>query len=108
MPNPEPNITPLDNPEDTQEDAGKTAAASEIEIDGNLKAGFQIPIGTRKEPIKLERIGLNVAITRIGDKALDRLMLFLDPQESQPAFVTTRDMLNLATPQKVLSTLENG
>ncbi|MEC7641460.1 MAG: hypothetical protein VYC17_04810 [Nitrospinota bacterium] len=101
-------MTPLDNPEDAEEDAGKTAAASETEIDGNLKAEFQIAIGTGKEPIKLDRIDLNVAITRVGDKAPDRLMFFLDPQESQPAFVTIRDMLKLAIPHKVLLTLENG
>ncbi|MFQ5673973.1 MAG: hypothetical protein ACE5G9_12875 [Nitrospinales bacterium] len=95
---------------DTQKLTGRPASepGSETKIDGNIAAGFQITPGAGSEKISLNQLALKIAVTRIGDEALDRMMLFLDPQESQPAFAATRNMLKLASPHKVIVTLENG
>ena len=94
----------------TQQLTGRPASEpdSETKIDGNIAAGFQITPGTGGEKTSLDQLALKIAVTRIGDEALDRMMLFLYPQESQPAFVATRNMLKLASPHKVTVTLENG
>lgn len=87
--------------------AGKPGAGKDAEIDGSLKLGFQLR--TRKSGVmSLDQITSEVAITRIGAETLDRLLLFIDPEESKPAIVDTRAKLELASPHKILLTLENG
>ena len=78
------------------------------EIDGNMQMGIQVAQGTGKERISLDQIFTRVAVTRIGADAFDRALLFLDPEESKPAIVDTRAKLKLASPHKILLTLENG
>ncbi|MBF0620489.1 MAG: hypothetical protein HQL54_01040 [Magnetococcales bacterium] len=54
------------------------------------------------------RTRLDLDITRIGKQALDRLLLFLDPEESNPGLVTARAKLQLANPSKVGIYLSKG
>ncbi|MFQ5451577.1 MAG: AsmA family protein [Nitrospinaceae bacterium] len=85
-----------------------TAEAEESEIDGNMQMGFQVKKGRESEPISIDQIFMKVAVTRIGAETLDRALLFLDPEESKPAIVDTRAKLKLASPHRLLVTLENG
>ena len=39
---------------------------------------------------------------------MDRILLFLDPDESKPSIVDLRSKLKLASPHKVIIGLENG
>ncbi len=77
-------------------------------VDGNMQFGFEITQGTENERITLDQIQLKLAITRIGEEAMDRVLLFLDPEESKPAIVDTRAKLKLANPHKFLLTLDHG
>ncbi|HCG72690.1 MAG TPA: hypothetical protein DE038_05230, partial [Nitrospina sp.] len=70
------------------------------QIDGNMKIVI--------ETVSLDKLLLKIAITRIGTKTLDRLLLFIDPEESKPAIVDTRAKLKLAAPHRVLLSLDNG
>jgi len=70
------------------------------QIDGNMEIAL--------ETVSLGKLRLKIAITRIGTKTLDRLLLFIDPEESKPAIVDTRAKLKLATPHRVLLSLDNG
>ncbi len=76
------------------------------EIDGNLQ--FDLKVQQGSGPLTLDQIFTKVAITRIGAETFDRALLFLDPEESKPAIVDTRAKLKLASPHKLLVTLENG
>ena len=78
------------------------------EIDGNLQFGLKVQQGTGSGALSLDQIFTKVAITRIGADTFDRALLFLDPDESKPAIVDTRAKLKLASPHKLLLTLENG
>ena len=60
------------------------------------------------ESVSLDKLLLKIAITKIGTKTLDRLLLFIDPEESKPAIVDTRAKLKLASPQRVLISLDHG
>jgi hypothetical protein len=60
------------------------------------------------ESVSLDKLLLKIAITKIGTKTLDRLLLFIDPEESKPAIVDTRAKLKLATPHRVLISLDHG
>lgn len=86
----------------------KAAEESESEIDGNLQMGLKVKQGQESEPISIDQIHAKIAITRIGAETLDRLLLFLDPEESKPAIVDTRAKLKLASPHRIIITVENG
>jgi hypothetical protein len=73
-------------------------------IDGNMEITFQV----ETPEVSLDKLFLNIAITKIGTKTLDRLLLFIDPEESKPAIVDTRAKLKLAAPHRVLISLKNG
>ncbi|MEK9629025.1 MAG: hypothetical protein VW455_08385 [Nitrospinota bacterium] len=73
-------------------------------IDGNMDVAFQV----ETEDVSLDNLLLKIAITKIGTQTLDRLLLYLDPEESKPAIADTRAKLKIATPHRVLISLENG
>ena len=85
-----------------------TTKEVDAKIDGNLQMRFKIKTGAEGQPVSLQQLSIRVAITRIGAQTLDRLLLFLDPEESKPAIMDTRAKLKLATPHQVLINLENG
>lgn len=86
----------------------KTTEKTESEIDGNLQLAVKLKQGQASEPISLDQIVVNIAVTRIGAETLDRFLLFLDPEESKPAIVDTRAKLQLASPHRIVITVENG
>ena len=77
-------------------------------IDGNLQVELKIQAGLEGQPVTLDQLSVSIAITRIGAQTLDRLLLFLDPEESKPAIMDTRAKLKLATPHRVKIVLKNG
>lgn len=77
-------------------------------VDGNLQVELRIQTGSEGQPVSLDQLSVKIAITRIGAQTLDRLLLFLDPEESKPAIMDTRAKLKLATPHRVKIVLENG
>jgi len=94
-------------------DAAKLLAVSakkkiDAKVDGNLQVALEIKTGSEDQPVALDQLSVKIAITRIGAQTLDRLLLFLDPEESKPAIMDTRAKLKLATPHRVQITLENG
>ena len=86
----------------------KKAEESESEIDGNMQLRLNVKQGLDSEPLSIDQIYTRFAITRIGAETLDRFLLFLDPEESKPAIVDTRAKLQLASPHRILVTVENG
>jgi hypothetical protein len=86
----------------------KTSEKTASEIDGNMQLGVKLKQGQATEPISLDQIVANIAVTRIGAETLDRFLLFLDPEESKPAIVDTRAKLKLASPHRILINVENG
>jgi hypothetical protein len=77
-------------------------------IDGNLQIELKINTGSANQPVSLDQLSVNIAITRTGTQTLDRLLLYIDPEESKPAIMDTRAKLKLATPHRVEIILENG
>ncbi len=77
------------------------ASARDSEVDGNLKFNFKVNQGSVNQKISLDQIGLELNITHIGKEVLDRILLFIDPEESSPAIVDTRSKLDLAIPQNL-------
>ncbi|MCH8312375.1 MAG: hypothetical protein IID17_05265, partial [Nitrospinae bacterium] len=86
----------------------KTTEKAESEIDGNLQLRVKLKQGRGNKPISLDQISAKIAITRIGAETLDRFLLFLDPEESKPAIVDIRAKLKLASPHRIIVTVENG
>ena len=75
-------------------------------VDGllNLTVGFKGNQGN----IDLGRTQMDLYLTRIGRDALDRLLLFIDPQNSNPSIVGVRSAVQLANPKKVRVTFFKG
>jgi hypothetical protein len=78
------------------------------QVDGNLQVELSINTGSKNQPVSLDQLRVKIAITRIGAQTLDRLLLFIDPEESKPAIMDTRAKLKFATPHQVMISLENG
>ena len=78
-----------------------SASERDAEVDGNLKFNFKVNQGSANQKINLDQIGLELNITHIGKQVLDRILLFIDPEESSPAIVDTRSKLDLAIPQNM-------
>ncbi|MFT4578101.1 MAG: hypothetical protein ACI8PD_000032 [Nitrospinales bacterium] len=78
----------------------------EENIDSKIDGNMEVAVETAE--VSLDKLRLKIAITRIGTKTLDRLLLFIDPEESKPAIVDTRAKLKLAAPHRVLLSLANG
>jgi hypothetical protein len=79
---------------------------NEENVDSQIDGNMEIAVETTE--VSLDKLLLKIAITKIGTKTLDRLLLFIDPEESKPAIVDTRAKLKLATPHRVLISLDNG
>ncbi|QPJ61998.1 MAG: AsmA family protein [Candidatus Nitronauta litoralis] len=84
-----------------------TPSGRDSEIDGNLKFNFKVNQGGGKK-ISLDQIGAEMNITHVGKEALDRILLFLDPEESSPAIVDTRSKLDLAVPTNLHMKVAHG
>jgi hypothetical protein len=76
----------------------------EINIDSKIDGYMEIAL----ESVSLDKLLLKIAITKIGTKALDRLLLFIDPEESKPAIADTRAKLKFAAPHRVMISLDHG
>jgi hypothetical protein len=81
---------------------------ADSKVDGNLQIKLKINTGIADQPVSLDQLNVKIAITRIGAQTLDRLLLFIDPEESKPAIMDTRSKLKLASPHRVMISLENG
>jgi hypothetical protein len=79
---------------------------TEENIDSKIDGNMEIAVETAE--VSLDKLLIKIAITRIGTKTLDRLLLFIDPEESKPAIVDTRAKLKLAAPHRVKISLDNG
>lgn len=78
-------------------DGGNEASA----IDGDVSLELSLAPGDAAEGVDIARIGAAAHLTRIGGKAVDRILAFLDPKESSPAVMNARTLLRYATPAKV-------
>lgn len=58
--------------------------------------------------LDLSRTDLNIFVTHIGPEALDRLLVFLDPEGSNPTLVSARSQIKLANPSRVTIQLVRG
>ena len=54
-----------------------------------------------RDEIDISKIDLAAHLTRIEAKALDKLLLFLDPNESTPSIMSARTVLKFAKPTRV-------
>lgn len=80
----------------------------EAEIDGAINLEVTIKKGEAKKAMDISRIDASVHLSRIGAKAMDRLLLFLDPEESNPGIVNARTILKYATPARVEILAKHG
>ena len=77
---------------------------SEIAATVTLDAMLQDETGA----VDLSRLGCRIDITHIGKEALDRLLVFLDPEGSNPTLSNARAQLKLANPSKVKIEIARG
>ncbi|GJL61084.1 MAG: hypothetical protein NPIRA03_39410 [Nitrospirales bacterium] len=58
--------------------------------------------------VDLSRLECNLHITHIGNEALDRLLVFLDPEGSKPTISNVRAQLKFANPSRVTVEIARG
>ncbi|MBI4666942.1 MAG: hypothetical protein HY751_11110 [Nitrospinae bacterium] len=80
----------------------------EAEVDGVVELGLSVPGGYGLEEPVISRMDTHMVFTRIGAKAFDNLLTFLDPEGRSPQVASARAMLKFATPERVEITARSG
>jgi hypothetical protein len=83
---------------------------SKIIGDSNIAAtiGLTTILQDATGAVDLSRLECSLHITHIGKEALDRLLVFLDPEGSNPTFSNARAQLKLANPSRVTVEVARG
>ena len=83
---------------------------SKIKGDSNIAAtiGLTAILQDATGAVDLSRLDFNLHITHIGKEALDRLLVFLDPEGSNPTLSNARAQLKLANPSRVTVEIARG
>ncbi len=86
------------------EDHLKISGDSLVDTTVNLSVFFQEKTGA----LDLSRTEIHLFLTHIGKEVLDRLLVFLDPEGSNPTLVAARSQVKLANPSQVTIHLARG
>lgn len=70
--------------------------------------GLSVYFDKENGALDVSRTELNLFVTHIGREALDRVLVFLDPQGSNPTMVGARSHIKLANPSQVTIQLTRG
>jgi len=83
---------------------------SKIKGDSNIAAtiGLNTILQDATGAVDLSRLECNIHITHIGKEALDRLLVFLDPEGSNPTLSNVRAQLKFANPSQVTVEVARG
>ena len=73
-----------------------------------MTTGLTVFFNPETGALDLSRTELDLYITHIGKEALDRLLVYLDPEGSRPALVGARAQVRLALPGRVTLQLKRG
>ena len=76
-------------------------------VNGNAVLMVTVSPETKTTDFKLDQIETNLNITHIGENALDQLLIFFDPSESNPSIANLKDKLKLAKPLRINIKLKN-
>ena len=79
--------------------------SSKADISGALYADF--PLTDQLQPM-LENTAVTLEFTRIGSRALERLLYALDPYENNEAIVNQRRFLKNGSPKNIRMEIKNG
>ncbi|VAX18243.1 hypothetical protein MNBD_NITROSPINAE01-1515 [hydrothermal vent metagenome] len=80
----------------------------ESEVDGSLSIEISFEGDDNVKEIDIYGINAFLSLSRIGTKAIDRLLKFFDPKESSPAVASARTVLKFAKPSKVDIAIKRG
>ena len=74
----------------------------------DLTTGLTVFFNPETGALDLSRTELDLYITHIGKEALDRLLVYLDPEGNRPALVGARAQVRLALPGRVTLQMKRG
>ena len=74
----------------------------------DLTTGLTVFFKPETGALDLSRTKLDLYITHIGKEALDRLLVYLDPEGSNPTLVAARAQVRLALPSRVTIQMKRG
>ncbi len=83
---------------------------SKIQGDSNIDATVELTtlLQNATGAVDLSRLACNFQITHIGKEALERLLVFLDPEGSNPTLSNAKAQLKLANPSRVMVEVARG
>lgn len=76
-------------------------------VNGNVKFTINISYGAKVASLSLGQIEMDLNITHIGEKALEQVLIFLDPNESNPSIADLKSKLKYAKPSYFNIRLKN-
>ncbi|MDB9823036.1 hypothetical protein OAC89_04970, partial [Deltaproteobacteria bacterium] len=80
-------------------------SGEETELSGNLSLSFPLYKNTRRF---LQDLNMDVNLTHIGSRTLERLLYALDPYESNETIMNQRKLLRMGSPRWIRLVIENG
>ena len=80
-------------------------SGEEAELSGSLSLSFPMYTNARR---LLQDLNMDVTLTHIGSRTLERLLYALDPYESNETIVNQRKLLRLGSPRWIRLVIENG
>ena len=85
--------------------AAGTLENDDSELSGRLAA--LIPLSSRLESLQRE-FQMDLKLSRIGSRSLERLLYALDPAESNEAIVSQRQLLRMGFPRRIYVHIQDG
>lgn len=82
-------------------------AGKNSNVNGNAKFTINMSYGAKAASLKLGQIKMDLNITHIGEKAFEQILIFLDPNESNPSIADLKSKLKYAKPSQINIRLKN-
>jgi hypothetical protein len=80
-------------------------SGKEAELSGNISISFPLHTDTRR---LLQDLNMNINLTHIGSRTLERILYAMDPYESNEAIINQRKLLRMGSPLWIRILIENG
>ncbi len=87
---------------------GALKTAEDAQLNGDINLALPLKLGLSGDALDMGTVRLMLNITHIGEKALESLLLFIDPLEKNPGIASVRTALKFAKPSQVQIHLRDG
>lgn len=86
---------------------GRNKSKLDSKVNGNADLIVNILTETEPTDFTIDQIDMDLNITHIGDNALNEILIYFDPSESNPSVADLKEKLKLAKPSQINIKIKN-